>query len=257
MSHVFPRDTRVDVPLAVGGEGIYIKDQSGKRYLDASGGAAVSCLGHNHPKIVAAIQAQAGKLAYAHTSFFSTPETEELADRLVRDAPQGVDRVYFVSGGSEATETALKMARQYFLEIGQPQRHIFISRRQSYHGNTLGALAAGGNAWRRKPYQPLLMDVKQIAPCFAYRFKEPYESDEEYGQRVANELETEILKHGAENVAGFLAETVVGATSGAVAAAPGYFKRVREICDRHGVLLILDEVMCGMGRTGTLHACEQ
>ncbi len=257
MSHVFPRDTRIAPPLAVGGEGIHIIDSTGKRYIDASGGAAVSCLGHGHPKVVEALQAQAGQLAYAHTSFFSTPATEELADMLVRHAPKGIDRVYFVSGGSEATETALKMARQYFLEIGQPRRHIFISRRQSYHGNTLGALAAGGNAWRRKPYQPLLMDVKQIAPCFAYRFKEPQESDEAYGLRVANELETEILKHGAENVAGFLAETVVGATAGAVAAVPGYFKRVREICDTHGVLLILDEVMCGMGRTGTLHACAQ
>lgn len=257
MSHVFPRDTRIAPPLAVGGEGIHIVDNTGKRYIDASGGAAVSCLGHGHSKVVEAINAQAGQLAYAHTSFFSTPATEELADMLVRHAPKGIDRVYFVSGGSEATETAIKMARQYFLEVGQPKRHIFISRRQSYHGNTLGALAAGGNAWRRKPYQPLLMDVKQIAPCFAYRFKDANESDEAYGLRVANELETEILKHGAENVAGFLAETVVGATSGAVAAVPGYFSRVREICDRHGVLLILDEVMCGMGRTGTLHACEQ
>jgi hypothetical protein len=257
MSHVFPRDTRIAPPLAVNGEGIYITDDSGKRYIDASGGAAVSCLGHGHPKIVEAIKAQAGQLAYAHTSFFSTPATEELADRLVRHAPKGMTRVYFVSGGSEAVETALKMTRQYFLEIGQPKRHIFISRRQSFHGNTLGALAAGGNAWRRKPYQPLLMDVKQVAPCFAYRFKDANESDEAYGLRVANELETEILKHGAENVAGFLAETVGGATSGAIAAVPGYFSRVREICDKHGVLLILDEVMCGMGRTGTLHACEQ
>ena len=257
MNHVFPRDTRTSLPAAVGGEGIYLIDAAGRRYLDASGGAAVSCLGHGHPAVVSALQAQAAKLAYAHTSFFTTEAAEELADLLISHAPSGMDRVYFVSGGSEAMEASMKMARQYFLEKGQPKRHIFISRRQSYHGNTLGALAVGGNAWRREPYKPLLIDVPQIAPCFAFRFKDPMESDEAYGKRAADELEAEIQRQGPENVAAFVAETVVGATSGAVTAAPGYFKRIREICDRHGVLLILDEVMCGMGRTGTLHACEQ
>jgi adenosylmethionine-8-amino-7-oxononanoate aminotransferase len=257
MNHVFPRDTRSSLPVAVGGEGIHLIDASGRRYIDASGGAAVSCLGHGHPAVVSALQAQAAKLAYAHTSFFTSDAAEALADLLIAHAPSGMDRVYFVSGGSEAMEAALKMARQYFLEKGEPKRRIFISRRQSYHGNTLGALAVGGNAWRREPYRPLLIDVPQIAPCFAFRFKDPLESEEAYGKRAADELEAEIRRQGPENVAAFIAETVVGATTGAVTAAPGYFKRIREICDRHGVLLILDEVMCGMGRTGTLHACEQ
>ena len=257
MNHVFPRDTRATLPVATGGQGVYLTDNAGRRYMDASGGAAVSCLGHGHPAIVAALQAQAAKLAYAHTSFFTTEAAESLADLLIAHAPPGMDRVYFVSGGSEAMEAALKMARQYFLEKGEPKRRIFISRRQSYHGNTLGALAVGGNAWRREPYKPLLIDVPQIAPCFAFRFKEASETEEEYGRRAADELEAEIRRLGAENVAAFIAETVVGATAGAVTAAPGYFKRIREICDRYGVLLILDEVMCGMGRTGSLHACTQ
>ena len=256
MNHVFPRDTRVELPVAVGGEGIYLFDREGRRYIDASGGAAVSSLGHGHPKVVEAMKRQAETLAYAHTSFFTSEPAENLADILTAHAPAGMDRVYFVSGGSEAIETAIKMARQYFLEVGQSSRHIFISRRQSYHGNTLGALAAGGNEWRREPYRPLLIEVPLISPCFAYRFKRDDESEEAYGQRAANELEAKILELGPENVAGFLAETVVGATTGAVTAVPGYFRRIREICDRYGVLLILDEVMCGMGRTGTLHACE-
>jgi adenosylmethionine-8-amino-7-oxononanoate aminotransferase len=257
MNHVFPRDTRTSLPVAVGGEGIHLIDAAGRRYIDASGGAAVSCLGHGHPAVVSALQAQAATLAYAHTSFFTSEAAEALADLLIAHAPDGMDRVYFVSGGSEAMEAALKMARQYFLEKGELSRRIFISRRQSYHGNTLGALAVGGNAWRREPYKPLLIDVPQISPCFAFRFKDPMESDEAYGKRAADELEAEIRRQGPENVAAFIAETVVGATTGAVTAAPGYFRRIREICDRYGVLLILDEVMCGMGRTGTLHACEQ
>jgi adenosylmethionine-8-amino-7-oxononanoate aminotransferase len=255
MSHVFPRDTRAEPPVAAGGDGIHLFDKKGKYYIDASGGAAVSSLGHGHPKIIEALKRQAETLAYAHTGFFSSDAAEELADTLIAHAPAGMDRVYLVSGGSEAIEAAIKMARQYFVEIGQKSRRIFISRRQSYHGNTLGALSAGGNEWRREPYRPLLIDIPLIAPCFAYRFKRDDESEDAYGRRVADELEAKILELGAENVAGFLAETVVGATTGAVTAVPGYFRRVREICDRHGILLILDEVMCGMGRTGTLHAC--
>ena len=257
MNHVFPRHTKVAPPVAVGGAGVYLFDKAGKRYLDASGGAAVSCLGHGHPKVVAALKAQVESLAYAHTSFFTTEAAETLADTLIASAPQGMSRVYFVSGGSEAIEAALKMARQYFVERGEPKRRVIISRRQSYHGNTLGALAAGGNEWRKEPYKPLLIDVPLIDPCFAYRFRRDGESDETYALRAADALEAEIQRQGPQNVAAFVAETVVGATAGAVTAAPGYFKRIREICDRHGVLLILDEVMCGMGRTGTLHACEQ
>jgi adenosylmethionine-8-amino-7-oxononanoate aminotransferase len=255
--HVFHRHTRADLPVAVRGEGIYLYAADGKRYLDASGGAAVSCLGHGHPRIIAAIKRQLDQLAYAHTSFFTSEAAEALADQIVAHAPAGIERVYFNCGGSEGIEAALKLARQYFLEIGQPQRQHIIGRWQSYHGNTIGALAAGGNRWRRKPFEPLLPAFHHVSACYSYRERRADESKEQYGLRVANELETEIERLGAGTVAAFIAETVVGATLGAVAAVPGYFKRVRDICDRHGVLLILDEVMCGMGRTGTLHACEQ
>lgn len=257
MSHVFPRHTKSTAPLAVKGDGIYILDSEGKRYLDGSGGAAVSCLGHSDADVIAAIKDQIDNIAFAHTGFFSSEPAERLADRLIAHAPGSLDRVYFTSGGSEAVESALKMARQYFVEKGEPSRSHFIARRQSYHGNTLGALAAGGNAWRREKFNPLLIDVSHIAPVHEYRWREAGETAEEYGLRVANELEAEIQRLGAENVIGFIAEPVVGATMGAVPPVKGYFKRIREICDQYGILLILDEVMCGMGRTGTLFACEQ
>ena len=257
-SHVFPRRSASQLPTAVAGEGCWLIDSSGQRYLDASGGAAVSCLGHSAKPVLDAICQQLQQLAYAHTSFFTTEPAEQLADLLIQHAPGNLDRVYFVSGGSEAMEASLKLCRQYFLEINQPQRSHVIARRQSYHGNTLGALSAGGNQWRRQPFEPLLSNgVSHIAPCYHYRDAEPSESLEEYGLRVANELEAEILRIGPERVAAFLAEPVVGATLGAVAPVPGYFQRIREICDQYGVLLVLDEVMCGMGRTGSLFACEQ
>ena len=257
MSHVFPRHCRTQPPTAVGGEGCYLIDSDGKRYLDGSGGAAVSCLGHGDAAVTAAIKDQLDRLAFAHTGFFTSEPAEALADLLIAHAPPGLERVYFVSGGSEATEAAIKLARQYFIEKGQPQRSRLIARRQSYHGNTLGALAAGGNAWRRAQFAPLLIDVSHIAPCYAYREQRADESLEAYGLRAADALEAEILRLGPETVMAFMAEPVVGATMGAVPPAPGYFRRIREICDRHGVLLILDEVMCGMGRTGSLFACEQ
>jgi len=257
MSHVFPRHCRTQPPTAVGGEGCYLIDSDGKRYLDGSGGAAVSCLGHGDAAVTAAIKAQLDRLAFAHTGFFTSEPSEALADLLIAHAPPGLERVYFVSGGSEATEAAIKLARQYFIEKGEPQRSRLIARRQSYHGNTLGALAAGGNAWRRAQFAPLLIDVSHIAPCYAYREQRADESLEAYGLRAADALEAEILRLGPETVMAFMAEPVVGATMGAVPPAPGYFRRIREICDRHGVLLILDEVMCGMGRTGSLFACEQ
>ncbi len=255
--HVFGRSARGTLPTAVAGEGCYIIDASGKRYLDGSGGAAVSCLGHSDAGVRAAIHAQLDQIAFAHTGFFTSGPAEALADRLIAAAPDGIDRVYLLSGGSEAVEAAIKLARQYVLEIGQPERRHLIARRQSYHGNTLGALAAGGNAWRREKYAPLLIETHHISPCYAYRGQHEGESAEAYGLRVADELEAEIQRLGPEAVLAFIAEPVVGATAGAVPAVPGYFKRVREICDRHGVLLILDEVMCGMGRTGTFFACEQ
>lgn len=257
MSHLLHRAANAVMPVAVSGHGIELIDAAGKRYIDASGGAAVSCLGHGHPAVLEALHRQLDRLAYAHTAFFTTEVAERLADRLISNAPVGLERAYLVSGGSEAVEAALKMARQYFVERGQPERRHVIARRQSFHGNTLAALAAGGNQWRRAQFQPLLIETHHIDPCFAYRFQAPGESGEDYAARSAQALEDKILALGPGKVMAFLAETVVGATAGAVPPVAGYFTRIREICNRHGVLLILDEVMCGMGRTGTLHACEQ
>ena len=256
-SSVFHRHLHKLPPTAVSGQGVYLTDSDGKHYIDASGGAAVSCLGHGHPDVLAAMHAQIDKLAFAHTSFFTTQVAEELADQLIRTAPAGMSKVYFVSGGSEAMEAAMKMARQYFFETGQPQRKHFIARRQSYHGNTLGALAVGGNQWRREPFAPILIDVTHVSPCYPYREQLPSETPEQYGLRLARELDDAIVQMGADSIIAFVAETVGGATAGVLVPVPGYFKAVREVCDKHGVLLILDEVMCGMGRCGTLHACEQ
>jgi adenosylmethionine-8-amino-7-oxononanoate aminotransferase len=257
MTHVLHRSIAHNYPTAVSGRGIFIRDETGKEYIDASGGAAVSCLGHSHPEVIAAMKAQLDRLEYAHTSFFTTQAAEELADDLIAHAPKGLGHTFFVSGGSEAIEAALKLARQYFVERGEPQRRHLIARRQSYHGITLGALAVGGRAWQRKQFAPLLIDTHHVSPVYEYRERRAAESAKDYGERLAQELDAKIEELGGENVIAFIAETVVGATMGAVPAVPGYFRRVREICDRHGILLILDEVMCGMGRTGTLYASEQ
>ncbi|HEY0855773.1 MAG TPA: aspartate aminotransferase family protein [Albitalea sp.] len=257
MTHILHRSLRHSLPVAVAAEGVELIDAQGRRYIDASGGAAVSCLGHGHPDVIAAMHAQIDRVAYAHTSFFTTEVAEQLADTLVADAPAGTSHAYFVSGGSEAIEAALKMARQYFVEIGQPERSRFIARRQSYHGNTLGALAVGGNEWRRRQFAPLLVPVTHVSPCYEYRERQAGESAEQYGQRLVQELAAAIDELGGDRVIAFVAETVVGATAGALVPVPGYLRGVRELCSRHGILLILDEVMCGMGRTGSLHACEQ
>jgi hypothetical protein len=255
--HVFHRSTLANLPLAVRGDGIFLFDASGRRFLDACGGAAVSCLGHGHPKIISAICEQASRLEYVHSGFFTSGPAEELAALVARLSPGSLERVWFTSSGSEATEAALKLARQFHLERGEPLRTKVIARRLSYHGNTLGALAVGGSKWRRAPYEPLLVEVSFIEPCFQYRFCDANESAEAYGRRAADALETEILRLGPKTVMAFIAETVVGATAGAVPPVPGYLQRIREICDSHGVLLILDEVMCGSGRTGTFLSCEQ
>ncbi|WP_294223854.1 aspartate aminotransferase family protein [uncultured Shimia sp.] len=257
MSHVFPRHSRKELPVIARGEGPFLYDTSGKAYFDGSGGAAVSCLGHSDPAVLAAIKAQVDAVAFAHTGFFTSEPAERLAGKLIENAPGNLDRVYLVSGGSEAVESALKLARQYVFEKGETKRRHVIARRQSYHGNTLGALATGGNLWRREPFSPLLMETHHISPCYAYRGQNPEETSFDYGQRVAQELEDKILELGPQEVMAFVAEPIVGATSGAVPPVEGYFKRVREICDKYGVLLILDEVMCGMGRTGSLFAYEQ
>ncbi|WP_050479207.1 aspartate aminotransferase family protein [Herbaspirillum rhizosphaerae] len=257
MTHVFHRYPKQTLPVAKAGIGMELIDSNGKRYIDACGGAAVSCLGHGHPRVIEAIRKQINELAYAHTSFFTTEVVEELADNLSASAPGDLNHVYFLSGGSEAIEAALKLARQYHVETGQKSRRHFIARRQSYHGNTLGALAIGGNAWRREMFLPLLVPSHHVAPCYAYRDQLSGESDAHYVQRLADELEAKILELGADQVAAFVAETVVGATAGAVPPVGDYFKKIRAVCDKYGVLLILDEVMSGMGRTGYLYACEE
>ena len=257
MTQVFHRNPKHSYPLAVGGDGAYVIDSHGKRYLDGCSGAAVSCLGHSDREVIDAIAAQLNQLPFAHTSFFSNGPMEELADELVASAPKGIEKVYFCSGGSEAVEAALKLARQYFVEIGQAERSQVIARRQSYHGNTLGALATGGNLWRRKQFEPLLFGVSHVAPCYSYRGVLAGESETAYGQRLVRELEGEVQKLGPDRVLAFVAETVGGATLGCVTPVPGYFQGVRAVCDKYGILLILDEVMCGMGRCGTLYACEQ
>jgi len=257
VSHVFHRNLKSGLPTAIRGEGVYLYDSSGKQYLDGSCGAAVSCLGHGDPEIIAAIAEQSRKLSFVHSGFFTSDPLERLADKMIEQAPSGMDKVYFTSGGSEAVENAIKIARQYFLEKGEPSRHRIISRRNSYHGNTLGALGVGNNLWRTSPFTKMLVQSAHVSPCYAYRYQQDGESEESFALRMADEVEQAILSEGPENVAAFVAETVVGASLGAVSAAKGYFLKIREICDQYGVLLILDEVMCGTGRTGTFHACEQ
>ncbi|MHB9344708.1 aspartate aminotransferase family protein [Enterobacter vonholyi] len=257
MTHIIHRSLRSTPAVAVRAQGAYIFDAQGKQYLDACGGAAVSCLGHAHPDVLAAMHRQIDRLAYAHTSFFTSDTVEQLAEQLTRTAPGDLNYAYFVSGGSEAVETALKLARQYFVEIGQPSRTKFIARKQSYHGNTLGALAVGGNEWRRRQFAPLLIDVIRVSACNEYRDRRDDETQQQYTTRLLNELEQAIIEAGPDTIIGFCAETVVGATTGATPPTPGYLKGVRNLCDKYGILYIADEVMCGMGRTGTLHAFEQ
>src|ERR1700733_10821419 len=257
MTHILHRSPNAVMPVAISGSGVEIVDAEGRRYLDASGGAAVSCLGHGHPDVLAAMRRQLETLAYAHTAFFTTEVAERLADRLIEDAPPGLSHVYLVSGGSEAIEAALKMARQYFVEIGEPRRRHVIAWRQSYHGNTLRALVGAYKRWRRAQFEPLPIQTHHIDPCYAYRMQREGESDADYAARAAQALEDKLVEIGPDRVIAFVAETVVGATAGVAPPVGDYFKRIRAICDRYGVLLILDEVMCGMGRTGTLHACEQ
>jgi adenosylmethionine-8-amino-7-oxononanoate aminotransferase len=232
MTHILHRAANAEMPVAAGGKGIELFDRNGASYIDASGGAAVSCLGHGHPDVLAALHKQLDTIAYAHTGFFTTEIAEKLADRLIETAPRGIDHVYLVSGGSEAIEAALKMARQYFVEKGQPQRRHIIARRQSYHGNTLGALATGGNEWRRAQFRPLLIETHHIDPCYAYRLQDAGESDLAYAARAAQALEDKILELGSDQVIAFVAETVVGATSGAVPPVADYFKRIRAPANR-------------------------
>lgn len=257
-SRVFHRSLTQPIPQAAFARGATITDTSGKVYLDASSGAAVSSLGHSHPAVIEAVKAQLDRMAFAHNSFLTSEPAERLAAMLSDKAPGGAWRVYFLSGGSEATEAALKLARQLQVERGQASRDTLVSRRFSYHGNTLGALAVSGRASSLALYGPLLTtNVRRVDPCYAYRCREEGESLEDYGLRAARSLETELEALGPERAICFIAETVSGATLGCVPPTPGYFKEIRRICDAHGVFMVLDEVMCGMGRCGTLFACEQ
>jgi adenosylmethionine-8-amino-7-oxononanoate aminotransferase len=258
MSRLMHRTLAAAPDVAVQGEGLILTLRDGRKIIDACGGAAVACLGHGNRRVAAAIHAQARRLAYAHTGFFTSEPAEALGDLLLQDEPGGLSHAFFVSSGSEAMESALKLARQYFIERGEPERTRFIARRQSYHGNTLGSLAAGGNLARRLPYEPMFADrFSLVSPCFAFHYRRAGESDARYVARLAQELEDQFRRLGPNTVAAFCAEPVVGATAGCVPAVPGYFAAIREVCDRHAALLILDEIMCGSGRTGTLHAWEQ
>ncbi|MDA8050203.1 MAG: aspartate aminotransferase family protein [Rhodospirillales bacterium] len=258
MSHLLHRSLAAPPPMVESGQGIWLRLASGAEVIDGSGGAAVACLGHGEPRVIGAIAEQSRRVAYAHTWLFASHPAEDLAAELLRNEPGDLTHAFFVSSGSEGMEAALKLARQYFIERREPWRTRVIARRQSYHGNTLGALAAGGNMARRALYEPLLAPVfSHVSPCFPYRFQAREESEADYAARLAAELEEEFQRLGPKNVIAFCAEPVVGATAGCVPPVPGYFRAVRNICDRHGALLILDEVMCGMGRTGTMHAWEQ
>lgn len=253
MSKVIYKNLNTSPILAVGGAGVWLEDATGKRYLDTCGGVAVSSLGHGHPRIAAAFEREAKKLAWAHAGSFTTAAAEELAERLVA-ASGGLARAQFLSGGSEVMELAMKIAYQYQCERGLPDKSVFISRRQSYHGSTLGTLSISGNPQRQSVFGRLFAPAEFVSPCYAYRDQRPDESEEQYATRLADELDAKIRSLGSENVAAFFAETVVGSTNGAVPAVPGYFRKIKAVCERHDVLLILDEVMAGMGRTGQLFA---
>ncbi len=257
MTHVLHRQLINPMPSVASGQGVWLRDSEGLEYLDAvSGGVAVSCLGHGHTRVADAISQQLSRIAYSHGSFFTSEPAEALADILLKDAPAGMQRVLFSSGGSESNEAALKLVRQMWVECGRPEKSRIIARRQSYHGASMGALSLSGNPGRRATYAPMLFDTHFIDPCYTYRLRHPGETEEAYGLRAANSLETAIQELGPENVAAFFAEPVVGATLGCAPAAPGYLKRIREICDRYDVLLVLDEIMCGSGRAGQAYACS-
>jgi adenosylmethionine-8-amino-7-oxononanoate aminotransferase len=256
-SALFPRNFKKSFPVAVRGEGCWIISEDGRRFLDASGQAAVVSIGHGVKEVAEAMSAQAGKIAFAHTTQFHSEPAERLASRILALAPPNFrgGRVHFTSGGSEATETAIKLARQFRLESGAPNRFRIVSRRQSYHGSTLGAMSVSGNVARRAPYAPLLAEWGHIAPCFCYHcpFDKTFPS---CGIACADDLGTFLNANDTSTAAAFLFEPVVGATLGAAAPPDGYAQRIAEICRRHDILLIADEVMSGMGRTGKAFASQ-
>ena len=255
---LFSRNFKKAFPIAVRGEGCWVISSDGRRFLDASGQAAVVSIGHGVPEIGRAMAEQSSQIAFAHTSQFHSAPAEKLAARLLAIAPPNFrngGRVYFTSGGSEATETAIKLVRQYHLEAGQKDRYRVLSRRQSYHGSTLGAMSVSGNVARRAPYEPLIADWGHIAPCFCYHcpFEKTFPQCE---VACADDLQTRLNGSKKDNAAAFIFEPVVGATLGAAVPPEGYAARIAEICRKNGILLIADEVMTGMGRTGKPFAVE-
>lgn len=257
-SRIFPRNFRKNYPIAMRGEGCWIISSDGRRFLDAAGQAAVVNIGHGVAEIGRAVAEQSSQIAFAHTSQFHSAPAEKLAARLLLLAPanfQNGGRVYFTSGGSEATETAIKLARQYHLESGQPQRYGVISRRQSYHGSTLGAMSVSGNVTRRAPYQPLLSEWGHVSECFAYHHAGNLQ-DEDYGLACANDLDKFLRGPLGSSSAAFIFEPVVGATLGAAVPSAGYIARIAEICRENKILLVADEIMSGMGRTAKPFAIQ-
>src|SRR5438034_8146088 len=257
-SGLFSRNLKKAFPLAIRGEGCWIVDESGRRFLDAAGQAAVVSIGHGVAEIGRAMAEQSSQIAFAHTSQFHTEPAEKLAKRLLAMAPPNFrngGRVYFTSGGSEATETAIKLARQFHLENGQKDRYRILSRRQSYHGSTLGAMTVSGNVARRAPYEPLISEWGHIAPCFCYHC--PF--DKTFPQcelACGDDLQAHLGGQARDQAAAFIFEPVVGATLGSAVPPEGYAARITEICRKNGILLIADEIMTGMGRTGKPFAVQ-
>ncbi|CAF3600520.1 unnamed protein product [Rotaria sp. Silwood1] len=254
-SNVFHRRLDVEPLYAIRAEGNYIYTKDGRKILDGGVGSGVTTIGYGHKRVTEGIVDQLQTVNYVQCTTFTSKAAEELADELVKES--GMKRALLVNSGSEAVESAIKLVRQYHLENKQPQRVNFIARRQNYHGNSLGALGLSSHKLRRDPFLPLFSPhFHHVSPCFAYHYKLVDESDETYVKRLVDELEAKFQELSPETVAAFFAETIVGATSGCTLAMPGYFKAMREVCDRHGALFVLDEIMCGIGRTGKLHAWQ-
>jgi len=242
----------------INAEGIYLTLDDGRRIIDACGGAAVACIGHGNEEVLTAVVEQMRQVSYVHSLTYTTDSAEQLAHILLDGNPFGLEKAYFVGSGSEAIDAALKLARQYFFELGMHDRTHYVSRRQGYHGTTVGAMTVSSNLPRKKPYAPLqLGNVSWVSPAYAYQYAHRDETEEQFATRLVEELDAHIQAIGPEKVIAFIAEPLVGATSGCTPAPKGYFAGVRRVCDKYGVLLILDEVMCGMGRTGTMFAFEQ
>ncbi len=256
-SATFERIRGIHPPTAVRGEGVYVIDREGRRYLDACGGAAIACLGYSERRVTDAIARQATELSFVHQLFFTSDAAEQLAVDLVSDAPAGLTRVFYGSGGSEQIDGTIKLCRQFWLDSGEPERTRVVCRRPSFHGNSIGALTVGRHQQRRAPYLPLLRESHEVSAPYAYRHRGPGETDTAYADRLGREFEDCLLALGPETVMAFIAETVGGAVAGCLTPPAGYLAKIRAICDRHGVLLVLDEIMCGLGRTGHRFACEE